>query len=414
MGGLKAMKCFGVKGFGAAGLGVALALALMLAGTAGCGQGQIEKGISGPVPTSPQELMAELQGEKEKIDHSSDEMMKRIEAFNAQRGPGERKIQFSELFYQDLSTEQRDVLDQLLQEEKNPSYRNLLSRIIEDRKTIQTLQERVLRLEQQLDDKFAIAKRGDTHFKLAHDYLMEQGLSEEQAKNILNQIDLNEELVAGFKVWYNYDKENGTFKTYVTQGEAGQTPLAVKRAQKRKLIGERDSAIAKSTALEQTKKSLEGDIARLETDIRGLEDRRSTLEVQVADLDARNGNLQARGDQLDTDLQFRKNSIFYHADSERALAAQGVLSKFLKNLKDVKGIAYDETLDLRQAQTISFTPGAYGLKTIKSVEIWPEIYQEGRDYSVQVSNDGGSATVVINDPNVFRQQRVLISLRGDT
>jgi hypothetical protein len=341
-------------------------------------------------------------------------MMKRIEAFNASRGQGERKVQFSELFYQDLSNEQRDVLDQLMQEEKNPSYKNLLGRIIEDRNTIQSLQERVLRLEQQLDDKFAIAKRGDTHFKLANDYLLEQGVTEEQAKNLLGQIDLNEELVPGFKVWYNYDKEHGTFKTYVTQGEAGQTPLAVKRAMKRKLIGERDAAVAKATALEQTKKTLETDVARLETDVRGLEDRRSTLEVQVADLDARNSNLQARGDQLDSDLQFRKNSVFYHADSETALAAQGILTRFLKNLKDVKGIAYDESLDLRQAQSISFSPGAYGLKTISGVEIWPEIYQEGRDYSIQLSEDGGSATVVINDPNVFRQQRVLISLRGDT
>jgi len=407
------MKCLVVRSFGVSGLAI-LALALVLGGTAGCGQGQIEKGISGPVPSSPQELMAELQGEKEKIDHSSDEMMKRIEAFNASRGPGERKIQFSELFYQDLSNEQRDVLDQLMQEEKNPSYKNLLSRIIEDRNTIQSLQERVLRLEQKLDDKFVVAKKGDTHFKLAQDYLVEQGVVEDQAKNLLNQIDLSEELVPGFKVWYNYDKENGTFKTYVTQGEAGQTPLAVKRAMKRKLVGERDAAVARATALEQTKKTLESDISRLETDVRGLEDRRSTLEVQVADLDARNTNLQARGDQLDSDLQFRKNSVFYHADSETALAAQGILTRFLKNLKDVKGIAYDESLDLRQAQSISFSPAAYGLKTISGVEIWPEIYREGRDYSIQLSEDGGSATVVINDPNVFRQQRVLIALRGET
>ncbi|HKY32668.1 MAG TPA: hypothetical protein VJV23_09050 [Candidatus Polarisedimenticolia bacterium] len=407
------MKSFNFRGLGGLGFGSALALILLLAGTIGC-KGQIEKGISGPVPSSPQELMAELQGEKEKIDRSSDEMMKRIEAFNASRGPGERKIQFSELFYSDLSNEQRDVLDQLLQEEKNPSYRNLLSRIIEDRKTIQSLQERVLRLEQQLDDKFVIAKRGDTHFKLANDYLIEQGVAEEQAKSILNQVDLSEELVPGFKVWYNYDKENGTFKTYVTQGEAGQTPLAVKRAVKRKLVGERDAAVAKATALEETKRTLESDISRLETDVRGLEDRRSQLEVNVADLEARNTDLQARGDNLESDLNFRKNSLFYHVDSETALASQGILTRFLKNLKDVKGIAYDESLDLRQAQSISFSPGAYGLKSIRGVEVWPGVFMEGRDYSIQLSKDGGSATVVINDPNVFRQQRVLFALRGDT
>jgi hypothetical protein len=406
-----------IKALGALGgvaVGAMLVAGLLIAGSAGCGRGQIEQGLSGPVPSNPQELMAELQTEKQKIDHTSDEMIKRIEAFNASRGPGEKKIQFSELFYQDLSPEQRDVLDQLLQQEKNPSYKNLLTSIIDDRKTIQTLQERVLHLEQQLNDKFVIAKKGDTHYKLAHDYLTSEGVTEEQAKDLLKQIDLNEDLTPGFKVWYNYDKENGTFKTYVTQGEAGQTPLAVKRAIKRNLIGERDAAMAKATALETTKKGLEQDISRLETDVRGLEDRRSTLEVQVADLEGRNNDLQSRGDRLEADLAFRQNSLFYHADSEGSLAQQGVLTRFLKNLKDVKGISYDETLDLRQAKSISFTPEAYGLKKIRGLEIWPGVYREGRDYTVQVSEDGRTATVVINDPNVFRQQRVLIALRGET
>src|SRR5262249_286985 len=207
-----------------------LALGLVLvAGTTGCSKDSLEKGLSGPVPSNPEQLMTELQAQKERIDKASDEMMKRIDAFNASRGPSEKKIQFSELVYQDLRPEQRDVLDQLLQQEKNPSYKNLLSRIIEDRSTIQNLQERVLRLEQQLPDKFAIAKKGDTHFKLAHDFLIGQGVSEEKAKSLLNQIDLTENLAAGFKVWYNYNKDDDSFKTYVTQGEAGQTPLAVKR-----------------------------------------------------------------------------------------------------------------------------------------------------------------------------------------
>src|SRR5438093_8645473 len=136
-----------------------------------------------------------------------------------------------------------------------------------------------------------------------------------------------------------------------------------------------------------------------------MEARRTSLEVQVADLDARNGDLQSRGDRLQTDLEFRQNSLFYHASSERALAQQGVLTRFLKNLKDVKGVSYDDALDLRQAKSISFSPEAYGLKSIKGVEVWPGVYQEGRDYSVQVSSDGRGATLVINDPNVFRQQR---------
>ena len=409
------MKSFITRAFLALGIGALVVGALLAAaGSVACGRGSIEKGLTGPVPSSPQELMAELQTEKEKVDRVSDEMMKRIDAFNASRGPNEKKLQFSEIFYSDLSPEQRGVLDQLLAEEKSPTYRNLLSRIIEDRQTVQDLQDRVLRLEQQLPDKFIIAKKNDTHFKLAHDYLIGEGVTEAQAKELLNQIDLSEDMVPGFKVWYNYDKEKNTFKTYVTQGDAGQTPLAVKRAIKRKLIGERDAAVAKSQALEQTKNTLEQDIARLEVDVRTLEDRRSTLEVNVSDLEARNNDLQVRGDGLQADLELKQNSLFYHAGSAKTLADQGVLTRFLKNIKDVKGVTFNDTVDLRQARSITFSPAAYGLKSISGLEILPGVYQEGRDYTVQVADDGSNATLVINDPEIFKQQRVLISLRGQS
>ena len=55
------MKCLLSKGFAALGIGALLAGALLVAGSVGCNQGALEKGLSGPVPATPQELMAELQ-----------------------------------------------------------------------------------------------------------------------------------------------------------------------------------------------------------------------------------------------------------------------------------------------------------------------------------------------------------------
>ncbi len=407
------MKCNPIRGACALGLSGLAAGALLLGVLTGCAQDSLERGLTGPVPSNPQELMAELQAQRDRIDRASEGMVQRIDQFNAARGPGEKKIQFSELFFQDLSPEQRDVLDQLLAQEKNPTYRNLLENIVADRKTIQTLQEKVLHLEQQLPDKFILAKRGDTHFSLAQAFLTQQGVPEDESKSMLNQIDLSEDLVPGFKVWYNYNKDDKSFRTYVTQGEAGQTPLAVKRALKRKLITERDSAYAKVNALERTKMKLKTDIATLEGDVQTLETRRAELDVQVSDLEARNGDLQLRGDRLEEDIAFRRNSLAYYVGSEGNLAKQGVLTRFLKNLKDVKGVTYEDTIDLRQARTISFAPQTFGLKSIRGVEVWPGVYKEGRDYSVQVSSDGGALTVHINDPEIFKQQRVLFALRGE-
>lgn len=368
--------------------------------------------LSGPVPTSPEALIAELEAEKGRIDKRTDTMMERIEAFNASRAPGDRQVEFSEVFMSDLAPEQRSVLDELLAEEKRPSYKNLLTRIIEDRDKIKQMTERITYLEQKLPDNFVIVKAGQNHYDMAMEYLANEGVDQAKAKELVDEMGLQEEMIPGFKVWFNYFKEEDKFKTYVTRGDAGQTPLAVARAAKRNLIHERDVAIARSTALEQTKATLEGDVTRLMGDVHSLEDRKAELNVQVADLEARNQDLDQKGQQLTEDLSLTQNSMYYYANSQEALAQQGVLSRFMKNLKDVKGISYDEAVDLRQTTSINLQAQPFGLKEIKNVEIWPEIYQAGRDYTVAVAEDGQTARVEIIDKNMFKKQRVLIALSG--
>ena len=388
---------------------VTLSAVLTLAVLSGCAR---EEGLSGPVPTSPEALMAELEAEKGRIDKRTDAMMERIEVFNASRAPGDRQVEFSEVFLSDLAPEQRSVLDELLAEEKRPSYKNLLTRIIEDRDKIKQMTDRIQYLEQKLPDNFVIVKGGQSHYDLAMEYLANEGLDQAKSKQLVDEMGLQEDLVPGFKVWFNYFKEEDKFKTYVTRGEAGQTPLAVTRAAKRNLIHERDVAVARATALEETKTSLEGDITRLMGDVHSLEDRKAELNVTVADLEARNQDLNEKGVKLSEDLSETQNSMYYYANSEAALAQQGVLTRFMKNLKDVKGISYDESLDLRQTASINLEAQPYGLKEIKSVEIWPDIYQAGRDYTVQVAEDGQTARVEIIDKNMFKKQRVLIALSG--
>jgi len=121
--------------------------------------------------------------------------------FNASREPGERGLQFSEIFTQDPNSEQRDVLDTLVQQERDVSSKALLQKIISDRDAIRGLQEKVMHLEQSLLDKFVVAKRGDTHQKLAMAYLTgEAHLDEAKAKEQLQQIDQSDELLAGNQV----------------------------------------------------------------------------------------------------------------------------------------------------------------------------------------------------------------------
>jgi len=371
---------------------VALLAGIIVLGAVACRSGSGPTGLSETPPSSPEALLAELKTHKDHIDQATDQMMQRIDQFNASRQPGQRTIQFSEVFTDDLNDEQRDILNRMIVEEKDVSYKSLLEKIIADRDLIRNLQEKVVHLEQSLPDKFVLARKGDTHGRLAIDYLVNEAQIEApKAKTLLAGVDQTDELLPGNKVWFFYDPQQDTFRTYVTQGEAGQTPLAVRRALQRKLISERDAAQSAVNVLEQVK-------SNLETDITALRENKTALEASV--------------DRLSGDLSFQQNSLFYHAANTRELKDQGVLSPFLKRVRDVKGVSFEAALDLREGSTITLAPESFGLERITEVRVLPPIYQEGRDFTVETSEGTGSARVVILDSNLFRGKEVLLAVGG--
>jgi len=338
-------------------------------------------GCARPGPGSAknsEELLSQLKEDRTEIDKASQTMMQRIEVFNASRQPGQPTLQFSEIFTQDLNPEQRDVLDQLVQQEKNLSYKTLLQQIISDRDTIRGLQEKVMHLEQSLPDKFVVAKRGDKHHDLAMAYLTgEAHLDQAKAKELLKQVDQTDELLAGNQVWFFYDPQKDTFRTYVTAGDAGQTPVMARRAKTRQIIKERDTA---------------------------RKERDSAVEhaTEVEEAKA----------QVEDEFTVHRNSLFYHAASDRTLKEQGVLTGFLKRVRDVRGITFDESVNLAQETTIDLDPASYGLDQIRSVRVLPAIYEEGRDFTVEIDESNGGARVVILDPEVFKGKEILLALRG--
>ncbi len=378
---------------------------LVALGSVACGQGDRLR-FSKATPATPEQLLAELKDHQQRIDAATDDMMKRIQEFNASRQPGQRTILFGEIFSQDFTDEQRDVLNQMIAEEKDVSYKSLLEKIVADRGTLQDLQEKVMRLEQSLPDQFAVVKKGDRHHDLAMNYLINEAqVDPGKARTLLAQIDLTDELVPRNKVWFFFDQPRDTFRTYVTQGEAGQSPLAVRRALQRKLITERDQAL-----VARDEAAAARDEAQAEVD--GLQQVKAGLETDIVSLRQNKAALEANVDRLSRDLAFRLNSLFYNAASVRDLKTQGAVSPVRKRLRDVKQVRFDAALDLRQATTITFKPEAFGLERIGKIKMLPPIYQEGRDFTVETSKTSGVATITILDPELFKGKEVVFAVGG--
>ncbi len=364
--------------------------------------------VERPVPQRPDELLAELKGARDGIDIQTRDIYARIQQFNQRmETQGRRPISFSQVFLQGLSSEEEQALDQLVKNEKDPSYRGVLSQVVEDMKKIRDLQNKVSQLESKLPGEGVEAKAGDTHLKLAQDWLARtQKMPPTRAKELAERLNLVDgHLEKGNKVFFYYDPAKDFFGTWVAQGDAKRTPLAVVRAKELRLIEERDTALAKAKDLEDKKADLEQTLAKLQQEISDLEVRKASLETNVAQLQADKNAAEQKVKTTSAELEQQKNSLFYEADLADRLRARGILTTF-NRVDAIGNVKFASSLDLSKEKSITLKPSQFGIDHIRDVRIVPSFLKEGRDIGVKFGDDG---TVEVNvlDEKALRGQKVL-------
>lgn len=382
---------------------LALAFVLFLAGCA-------EKDLSErPLPETPEEILTELKEARTEIDKNTDQVLERIRKWNETRTGDERRIYFAEIFEESLSPKEQDVLNQLFEQEQNVSYRGLLSQIIADRDQIQEYQARIAALEARLPQDTVTVARGDTHYRIALKYLMEKhGLPEDKANDLIHQINLDSDILAGHKVWLYYLADKDLFASWVHRGEAKQAPLAVQWAKRRQLISERDQAVARVASLEDKKAQLETEIQKLEGDVGTLQARKADLETQIARVSSERDEQEKIAEARQAEIERINNSLFYYASTERELKDRRILKSF-NRIKDIKGVEYNEYVDLRASKEITFEPKEFGVEKITNVAVLPKYFRPGVDYEVEIASNG-EARVEILHPQVFKGQKVLFAI----
>jgi hypothetical protein len=361
-----------------------------------------------PVPASPDTLLTELKGARDDIDSKTRDIYARIEQFNRRMEMlGRKQVSFSQVFMQGLSADEEAALDKLVKEEKDPSYHGVLSQVVEDMKTIRDLQTRVTSLEAKLPGDGIDVKPGDTHMALAKKWLMtEHKLPEARAKELVERINILETgLQKGNKVYFYYDPAKDFFGTWVVQGDAKASPIAIVRAKEMHLIGERDQAVAKATDLEGKKAELENSLANLQEEIKALETRKASLESNVAQLEGERNAAQTQAKMVSENLDQVTNSMYYEADTAEKLKARGVL-KTVNKVDKIGDAKFASSLNLKQSKTITLKPTEFGIDRIRDVRILPSYFREKRELDVKFV-DGGAVEVTVLDENAMKGQRVL-------
>lgn len=364
------------------------------------------------LPPNQEKLLTELKDARDDIDSQTRDIYARIEQFNQKMEVlGNKPVSFSQVFLQGLSAEEEKALDDLVRQEHDPSYRGVLAKVVEDMKTIRNLQTRVAELESLLPGDGIEVKSGDTHLSLARTYLVEQhSIPETRAKELIERLNIMERgLQKGNVVHFYYDPARDFFGTWVSQGTAKSTPLAVTRARRMNLIRERDKAIARGDDLEEKRQALLEVKASLELDIEELEKRKAILESNVSQLEGERNAAINEVEQRKAQLATLENSMFYEADLADRLRARGVLQVFNK-VEKIGDVQFKSSIDLSQNKTITLDPSQFGIEKIKDIRIVPDYLREGRELDVQFIDDGTVEVTVLNE-EAMRGQRVLFVLK---
>lgn len=305
-----------------------------------------------------------------------------------------------------LTPEQKAVLEKNLQNERGIGYQDLINDILKQQKEIEDLRVQIQDLEKALPAAVVVT-RGAKHLDLAVEFLTkEKGLDAETAKKLALQTNLMDELVPGFKVWNFYD--NGVFGTFVTQGDAHVSPYRVIQGAKQKLVDEKNTAITQRDVLAAEKVTLTEQVS-------DLEKKRDALQQDITMLQAEREQMVqklAEMQQLSDDLRTKLNSVFFKAGDRKALVNAGLVKDPVfgqPTLLKFDEASYPDSYDLRTGDAFNITAEQAGVMEVRKVKVAPgNTFKVDQDYQVILMPDAKGATIKLINKDKFRAERVAI------
>ena len=373
-------------------LGLTLAA---IAFAAGCSK-TADKPAEAPPPPEPEVAKAsdaqvtslsEMAVEYEKLERqqaTTNQQMGQLITKYQQRGgslpPG---------FGAELTDEQRTLLAERIKTEK-AGLRTLLQDLIDRDKEMQQMKTRLDQLETQLPAS-VVAREGDRHDRIAMNFLVKQGVPAKKAYEIVSQINLQDALVPGFRVWTYYQK--GQFGTWVTRGKANITPqehakkiLALLEEERDKALKDLADTSSERDALKATTVEKEAALTRSAEELKAMTE---TAEQQRAEVQRR---------------EVESNTLRFIVGSKKALVKSKLLEKNMRKWNPATD--HMSTLNLLESQEIPIDAASLGLKKVKKVTLVPEIFLAGVDYAIEVG--GPTATLKITTPDKFKANRFVI------
>jgi len=352
--------------------------------------------------SSELETVQKIAKMEQDINGKQEEMNNLLRTYQKQGGKDVGK-----LVGQTLTPEQKQVLEQKLQKEEGIAYKDLLQGILNKDKEVEDLKVQIQDLEKKLPNA-VVVKRGDKHYEMAMAFLKEKGVDPKEAKKLIYQNNIMDELVPGFKVWHFYD--NGVYGTFVTQGEASVSPYRVTQQAKQKLVEEKDKAITQKDSLAKEKATLTEQVAELEA-------KRNQLNQDVAMLQAEREELLKKMQEvkdLSEELKSKLNSVYYRVGDRQVMIKEGLVKDpwyGQPTLQNFKEESFPSRFDTRNGDSITISADEAKVAKINKVKVAPgNIFKDTQDYTVTIAADGKQATIKMLNKDKFKAERTMAIL----
>ncbi len=344
-----------------------------------------------------QKLVQQIESLNQELAETEEDL-KRVITRYSKDDPELFKSEVSQL---ELTPEAQEFLNEKLKKEEGITYEEIIEQVMLKDKELSSLKrerDRLLSMLPQPD----VVEEGDNHYDLAMRFLIDkQGLSPEDARKLVERVALFDHLLPGFIVYHFYD---GTeYGSSVLQGTASQSPNFIKERFVNKLIKERNEAI-------DMQKELTAELQELEI-------RKNMLTSQIASLETERKEILETLDQITLVSQEKDimlSSLYYYAGPVSKLKEDGIISVSIfgkPSLKNVDIIEKYQTIDLDMAGKIIIEAGELGMEKVQRINILPDLFEQGKDFSINLAPDGSVFEISILNKKRLKLEKIIIAVQ---
>ena len=301
-----------------------------------------------------------------------------------------------------LTDESLQYLSELAGRESDTDIQTKISTILQTDQEVRALHQDIVAKIQGLEPPVKMT-RTKGHEQIAIEYLVRKGLSRQQAKDLVQSVNIFDYTYEGLYVWNFYEK--GFYGSFVTRGEADKSPhdikqLAQQAFQERILDLERERSASRSM------------IQQLENELRVMQSRLDHLLAErekSTDTSDRSGDVtreDTRRESAAATISLRYTLLSYNFALDRGIITDSSWDGV--RMGRVTDVDYNYRVDFSVTDHLIIRPRQFGMSSFQEIYVLPRSLVSSGDIRV-LKREQISRIEFVNRQNLLQKEILIIA-----